>query len=129
MADSARSPLVLVADLTIEVGDERGTTTTRLTSAADEIVLDVPDPTAALRGVPSRRWRRDLVVASSLTRSAGIPVRVTSGGRDLGRIHLTSSGKVRLRPTLAGAPTLVRTAAAYGSGRVVATVRRYAGRT
>jgi hypothetical protein len=127
--DSARSPLVLVADLTIEVGDERGTTTTRLTSAAEGLVLDVPDPAAALRGVPPRGRRRDLVGSSSLTRFAGIPVLVTSRGRDLGRIHLTRSGKVRLRPTLAGAPTLVRTAAAYGSGRVVATVRRYAGRT
>jgi hypothetical protein len=114
--DPARSPLLLVADLTIEVGDERGTTTTRLTSEADGLVLDVPDPSAALRGVPPRGRRRDLVGSPSLARLAGIPVRVTSRGRDLGRVHVTTSGRVRLRPTLAGAPTLVRTAVAYGSG-------------
>jgi hypothetical protein len=114
--DPARSPLVLVADLTIEVGDERGTTTTRLTSEAEGLVLDVPDPTAVLRAVPPRARRRDLVGSPSLARFADIPVRVTSRGRDIGRVHLTRSGKVRLRPTLSGAPTLIRTAVTYGSG-------------
>ena len=49
-----------------------------------------------------------------------LPVRLTSGGRDLGRVHLTKAGGLRLRPSWSGVPTVARTALTYGSGRAAA---------
>jgi hypothetical protein len=109
---------VLVADLVLLVGDERGSTTAYLTSDAGGLVLDVRDPATLLRCVPPRGRRRDLLRSSPLTRFAGIPVRVTSRGRDLGRVRLTTGGRVRARASLSGAPTLVGTAVSYASARL-----------
>ncbi|HEY8307533.1 MAG TPA: hypothetical protein VIG79_12735 [Lapillicoccus sp.] len=118
MPDPARPSLVLVADLVLEVGDDRGSTTAYLTNDDTGLVLDVRDPATLLRCVPPRGPRRDLVRSSPATRFAGIPVRVTSRGRDLGRVRLTTAGKVHARASLSGTPTLVRTAASYASARL-----------
>jgi hypothetical protein len=109
---------VLVADLVLEVGDERGSTTAYLTTDATGLVLDVRDPATLLRCVPARSRRRDLVRSSPLTRFAGIPVRVTSRGRDLGRVRVATTGRVHARASLSSAPTLVRTAVSYASDRL-----------
>ena len=110
MADPARPSLVLVADLVLEVGDERGSTTAYLTNDESGLVLDVRDPATLLRCVSPRGRRRDLIRSSPVTRFAGIPVRVTSRGRDLGRVRLTTAGKVHARASRSGTPMLVRTA-------------------
>lgn len=118
MADAARPSLVLVADLVLEVGDESGSTTAYLTSNDTGLVLDVRDPATLLRCVPPRSRRRDLVRSSPMAWFAGVPVRVTSHGRDLGRVRVTTGGRVRARASLSGTPTLVRTAVSYASGRL-----------
>ncbi len=120
MPDSARPTLELVADLVIEVGDERGSTTTRLTGDESGLVLDVQDPGTLLRGVPRGGWPHDILGASPATQLTGIPLRVTSQGRQLGRVSLSSTGKVRVRPALSGTPVLVRTAVGSRTGRVAA---------
>ena len=123
---------MLVADLVLEVGDERGSTTAYLTTDATGLVLDVRDPATLLRCVPPRSRRRNLVRSSPVTRFAGIPVRVTSRGRDLGRVRVTTGGRVRARPSLSATPTLVRSAASYASARLrgyLADRRSQAGRT
>ena len=129
MPEPALSRLAFLADLTIEVGDERGSTIARLSNdgagaanldGADGLVLDVTDPATLLRCVPGRGLSRDLPVSVPLDRLADIPVRLTSQGRDLGRVHVTSAGQVRMRPTLSGVPTLVRTALSQRTGRLAA---------
>ncbi|MEP6629187.1 MAG: hypothetical protein ABJA89_01895, partial [Lapillicoccus sp.] len=107
-------------DLVIEVGDDRGSTTARLTSEPSGLVLEVPDPATLLRCVPGRGLSRDLPVSLPAGTFADLPVRLTSGGRDLGRVHLSPTGGIRLRPSWSGVPTVARTALSYGPGRVAA---------
>ncbi len=57
-----------------------------------------------------------------LARLADVPVRLTSQGRDLGLVHVTSAGQVRLRPSMSGVPTLVHTALSQRTGRLAAAV-------
>lgn len=108
--------LRIVADLDFEVSDDRGATTARL-SSEDGLVLDVADPSVLLRCVPGGGPRRagssSLPPWVPLEQVSGIPVLVTSRGRDVGRFELSSSGKVKFTPTLAGIPTIIRTAASY----------------
>lgn len=110
--------LRVVADLDVEVGDDRGATTARLRSA-DGLVLDVADPAVLLRCVPggglSRARSFALPPWVPLEQVANVPVLLTSRGRDIGRLVLSPSGRVTFTPTLAGIPTIVRTAASYGS--------------
>lgn len=85
MPEGSLSPLVFVADLDIEVGDERGWTTARLTTDDHGLVLEVVDPATLLRCVPGRGLRRDLPFSVPLARLADVPVRLTSRGRpDIG---------------------------------------------
>ncbi len=129
MPEPVLSPLSFVADLTIEVGDDRGSTTAQLSNDRDGagdgvggLVLDVPDPATLLRCVPGRGLSRDLPVSLPLARLADVPVRLTSQGRDLGLVHVTSAGQVRLRPSMSGVPTLVHTALSQRTGRLAAAV-------
>ena len=120
MPEENLSPLAFVADLDVEVGDERGSTTAHLTTDEYGLILEVADPATLLRCVPGRGLRRDLPFSLPLVRFANVPVRLTTRGRELGRVHITPAGRVRLRPTLSGVPTLARTAASYGPARLVA---------
>ncbi len=113
-----RSPLTFVADLTIEVGDERGSTTAHLSSDDDGLVLEVADPATLLRCVPGRGLRRDIPFSVPSAHFANVPLRVTSRGHDLARVHLTPEGRVRLRPALSGVPAFVRIAASVAPFRV-----------
>ena len=123
MPEPAPGGLAFFADLTLEVGDERGSTTAHLGNGPDDgLVLEVPDPATLLRCVPGRGLSRDLPVSLPIDRLADIPVRLTSQGRDLGRVHVTSAGAVRLRPTVSGLPTLGRTALSHPTGRLAAVV-------
>ncbi len=122
MPEPTPSALTFVANLDIEVGDKRGSTTAHLTTDDDGLVLEVADPATLLRCISGRGLRRDLPFSVPLARLADVPVRLTSRGHDLGQVHLNPAGRVRFRPTLSGVPTLARTAASYGPGRFVAAV-------
>ena len=119
MAEPAPA-LWLVADLVIEVGDERGSTTARVTSDDAGLVVDVADPAVLLRSVPPRVWPVGLRGPFPASQFAGIPARVTSRGRDLARLQLTETGRIRVRPVLGGAPALAALVVADGRGRVAA---------
>lgn len=124
MPEQTSTRLAVVADLTIEVGDARGSTTAHLTTAPEQqdglagLVLDVPDPVVLLRCVPGRSLRRELPVSLPVDQIVDLPVLLTSRGHDIGRIHINSAGHVRLRPYWSGLPTVIRTAGSYGAGRV-----------
>ncbi len=112
---------MVVADLDLEVGDDRGVTTARLRSD-DGLVLDVADPSVLLRCVPGRGLSRSGLSALPpwvpLEQVADLPVALTSRGRRLGVVRLSPSGAVRFTPALTGIPTIVRTASSYGAGRL-----------
>ncbi len=122
--DQTSTRLAVVADLTIEVGDARGSTTAHLTSTPDQqdgpagLVLDVPDPVVLLRCVPGRGLRRELPASLPVDQIVDLPVLLTSRGRNIGRVHVSSAGRVRLRPYWSGVPTVIRTAGSYGAGRI-----------
>lgn len=105
----ARS-LTYLADLTIEVSDARGSTTIRVGDDASGLVVDIADPTVALRCVPGRSVLSDLPITVPRDLFAGTSVLLTSKGRDLGRARLTDRGRVRFAPTPAGAVVLGRAA-------------------
>ncbi len=109
MPDGGLPSLALVADLAVEVGDERGSTSAHLSTDGHGLVLEVADPATLLRCVPGRELRGNLPFSLPVAEFANIPLRLTSGGIDLGRMHLTSAGRVRLRPTWSGVPVLART--------------------
>lgn len=117
MPDLTLPRLAVVADLTIEVGDDLGATTARLTST-DGLVLDVEEPAVLLRCVPGRGLRRDLPISFPLERLADLPVLLTSQGRDVGRVHITSAGRVRFRPFWSGVPVVARVAVTSSAARV-----------
>jgi hypothetical protein len=112
--------LRLVANLVIEVGDERGSTTARVTSDDAGLVVDVADPAVLLRSVPPRVWPVGLRGPFPASQFAGIPARVTSRGRDLARLQLTETGRIRVRPALSGTPALAALVVADRRGRVAA---------
>ncbi len=120
MAEPPPPALQLVADLAIEVGDERGTTTARITSDDAGLVIDVADPAVLLRAVPRRVWPVGLGGSFPASQFAGIPARVTSRGRDLARLRLTETGRIRVRPALSGTPALVALVVADRRGRAAA---------
>jgi hypothetical protein len=120
VAEPAPPALQLVADLVIEVGDDRGSTTARVTSDDAGRVIDVADLAVLLRSVPRRVWPVGLGGSFPASQLAGIPARVTSRGRDLARLHLTETGRIRVRPAMSGTPALLRTAFSYRSGRIAA---------
>lgn len=104
----ASSRLAFVADVSLEVSDERGSTTAHLGNGATGLVLDAPDLTALLRCLPGRGLRRDLPISVPLERFAGVSVDVRSRGRMMGRVNVTPSGAARLRPALTAVPALLQ---------------------
>lgn len=109
-----RFPLRVVADLHVEVGDSRGRTTAHLSSEPGGLVLDVGDPVVLLRAVPGHGLRRDLPVQVPRELLYDLPVRLRSRGRVLGRVHLSSAGRLRWWPTPAGVLVAARTGLTYG---------------
>ncbi len=122
--ERAASRLALVADLSLEVGDARGSTTAHLGNGANGLVLDAPDLTTLLRCLPGRGLRRDLPISVPLERFSGVQVDVTSHGRRMGRVDVTSSGSARLRPAVRALPQLVRQGVGLGVVLVRSSVRR-----
>lgn len=109
----------VVADLHIEVGDDRGRTSAHLLSGQDGLALDVTDPAVLLRSVPGRGLTRDLPVRLPVGLGTVAPVRLRSSGRDLGQVRLTSGGRLRVRPTAAGLVVAGRTVGLVVAGRTV----------
>jgi len=122
VADPAPAALQLLADLVIEVGDERGSTTARVTSDDVGLVIDVADPAVLLRSVPRRVWPVGLGGSFPASQFAGIPARVTTRGRDLARLQLTETGRIRVRPALSGTPALAALVVADRRGRAAAAL-------
>lgn len=116
MPDRAPAPR-LVAHLSLEVGDELGSTTATLIGDGD-VVLDVMDPVVLLRCLPGQASQPTVPPGFPVELLTGHRLGLSSGGRDLGRITVTRSGRVSFRPTLAGTPTLARTAASVARTRV-----------
>ena len=106
--------LLVVADLQVEVGDHRGSTTAHLRSEGGGLVLDVGDPAVLLRAVPGRGLTRGLPAQVPRELLADLPVRLRSRGRDLGQVRLNAAGRLRVRPTPAGVLVAARTGATYG---------------
>ena len=106
--------LLVVADLHVEVGDHRGSTTAHLRSEGGGLVLDVGDPAVLLRAVPGRGLTRGLPAQVPRELLADLPVQLRSRGRDLGRVRLTAAGRLRVRPTPAGVLVAARTGLTYG---------------
>jgi hypothetical protein len=113
--EAATAALRLVADVVIQVGDERGSTTARLTGDETGLVLDVPDPATLVRCVPRRTVPAALLRAVPTERLVGIPVRVTSRGRNLARVEMTSAGRFRVQPSVFATPALLRSALSSAS--------------
>lgn len=109
--------LHIVADLRLEIGDDRGTTAAHLWNEPDGLVLEVDQPAVLLRAVPGRGLARDLPVRLPREPFAGTSVRLRTHGHDLGLVTVSSRGRLRLRPTLKGLLVAGRTATSYGSGR------------
>lgn len=104
----AEPVLRIVADLDLQVGDARGTTTARLRTEGDELVLDAEDPARLLRAVPARTVLADLPLRAPAGLFAGQRVQVRSQGANLGRLRVTDRGGVRVRPSAAGLRVAVR---------------------
>ena len=109
--------LRVIADLHLEVGDGAEVTAAHLRNDPDGLVLDVDDPAVMLRAVPGRGLARDLPIKLPPELFAATPLLVRSAGRDLGWVRLSTDGKLRLRPTLAGLAVAVRTATPDRIGR------------
>ena len=107
----------IVADLHLEVGDDRGRTTAALTGDQDGLVLDVDEPAVLLRALPGGGLARDFPFRVPRELLGNVSVRLRSGGRDLGRLRLTATGKLRVRPTLAGLLVAGRTTVSYSPSR------------
>lgn len=121
MPDSSPGrPLTVVADLRFEVSDDEGSTTAHLSSEHEGLVLDVDHLSTMLRCMPGRGLTRDLPVAVPRDLFAGAQLRLTSQGRDLGRVRLSPRGRIRVRPTGSGVLVAVRTASSNVPGRSVA---------
>ncbi len=98
---AARPSLRIVPDLLIEVGDSRSATSARLTAHPGDhhtLVLDVDDPVVFARCLPTREVRRDLRLPTPRGVTGAPLIRLTSRGRDLGRVRVTPSGRLRYRP-------------------------------
>ncbi len=106
--------LLVVADLHVEVSDQRGSTTAHLHSEGGGLVLDVGDPAVLLRAVPGRGLTRGLPAQVPRELLADLPVQLRSRGRDLGQVRLNAAGRLRVRPTPAGVLVAARTGVTYG---------------
>ena len=104
--------LDVLADLHLEITDDRGFTHVHLSGGPDELVLDIDDPAVALRaGLGARRVRRvSRIIPDGAFR--GVRMLVQSDGRALARVRFTAAGAVRAVPTIAG----VRVVGAAGAG-------------
>ena len=114
-----RSVPRLVPDLhlVVQVGDDE--TTAHLREGTDGLVLDVDRPATLLAAV-GRRRRVDLPPdVLGLVRS--VPIELRSRGRDLGRVTVGATGRLRARPTPAGLAVAGRLALDGASRRVLAT--------
>ncbi|MDQ2758497.1 MAG: hypothetical protein M3Y71_18400 [Actinomycetota bacterium] len=113
--------LQVVADLDLEISDDHGVTSARLTSG-DGLRLEVADAAVLLRCLPGGGLHRlrpaDLPQWLPLEQVADLPVSLTSHGRPIGRLWLSPSGRLRFAPAWTGIPTIARTATSYGAGRL-----------
>lgn len=109
--------LSLVADLHISLTSERGDATAHLSSDGGELVLDVDNPAVLLHEARRQKLRIPDIRGLGLDH---LPVRIRSGGRDLGRVWMTPGDKIHVRPTPAGLVSALSIVLADRRGRRVA---------
>ncbi len=123
--DSERR-LSIEADLRVEVDDGGRLTVAHLRDGPVGLVLEMDQPAALLAAVSWRRLAGELPVRPPPELVDGVSVRLRSHGKDLGRVRLTRTGRIRIRPTPTGLVAVVaahltrRRSLAYAGGVAVA---------
>ena len=118
--------LVIETDLRVEVDDGGRLTAAHLRDEPAGLVLEMDQPAALLAAVSWRRLAGKLPVPPPRELVDGVSVRLRSHGMDLGRVRLTRTGRIRIRPTPAGLVAVVaadptrRRSLAYAGGAAVA---------
>jgi hypothetical protein len=119
--------LSIGTDLRVEVDDGGRLTTAHLRDEPAGLVLEMDQPAALLAAVSWRRLAGRLPVRPPRDLVDGVSVRLRSHGRDLGRVRLTPTGRIRIRPTPAGLVAVVaadltsrRRSLAYAGGAAAA---------
>ena len=121
-----RRRLSIESDLRVEVDDGGRLTTAHLRDEPAGLVLEMDQPAALLAAVSWRRLAGKLPVRPPRELVDGVSVRLHSHGRYLGRVRLTPTGRIRIRPTPAGLVAVVaadltrRRSLAYAGGAAAA---------
>jgi hypothetical protein len=114
---AAEPSLVVLADLHIVLTSEHGDATAHLRGDGQELVLDVDNPAVLLHEARRQKQRLPDLAQLGFDR---LPVRIRSGGRDLGRVWLTPGDKIHVRPTPAGLLSALSIALSDGRSRRIA---------
>jgi hypothetical protein len=118
--------LSIETDLRVEVDDGGRLTTAHLRDEPAGLVLEMDQPAELLTAVSWRRLAGKLPVRPPRDLVDGVSVRLRSHGRDLGRVRMTRTGRIRMRPTPAGLVAVVtadptrRCSLAYAGGAAAA---------
>jgi hypothetical protein len=99
--------LSIETDLRVEVDYGGRLTTAHLRDEPAGLLLEMDQPAALLAAVSWRRLARPLPIRPPRDLVDGVSVRLRSHGRDLGRIRMTRTGRIRIRPTPAGLVAVV----------------------
>jgi hypothetical protein len=113
--------LSIETDLRVEVDDGGRLAAAHLRDEPAGLVLEMDQPAALLAAVSWRRLAGKLPVPPPRELVDGVSVRLRSQGMDLGRVRLTRTGRIRIRPTPAG---LVAVVAADSTSRSPSSGRR-----
>jgi hypothetical protein len=94
--------LSIETDLRVEIDDGGRLTTAHLRNEPAGLVLQMDQPAALLAAMSWPRLAGRLPVLPPRDLVDGVSVRLRSHGSDQGRVRLTRTGRIRIRPTPAG---------------------------